>query len=62
MSNGLEAWERDLEWLKDHFGRYDENEGEAFCERVAVLVAEGLAETTARYKAMVMIRDARVQR
>ena len=59
MSDGMEAWERDLEWLSSHFGRYDENEAEAFAERVAVLVAEGAAETTARYRAMVWIRDAR---
>ena len=58
----MEAWERDLDWLRDHFGYADENEADAFVEKVAFLVAEGMAETTARYQAMVMIRDQRKER
>jgi len=58
----MEAWERDLDWLRDHFGYADENEQDAFCERVAILVSDGMAETTARYQAMVMIRDQRWER
>ena len=59
MSNFKEAWERDLDWLAQHFGYVDGSEADDFCERVAILVADGTAETPARYQAMVMIRDKR---
>lgn len=59
MSDLKEAWERDLDWLTEHFGRHCQNEAEEFCERVAILVAEGKSETAARYQAMILIRDKR---
>jgi len=59
MSDMQEAWERDLDWLRKNLGRVDENDAEDFCERVAVMISEGKAETTARYMAMVLIRDKR---
>lgn len=58
----MEAWERDLDWLRDHFGYADENEQDAFCEKVACLVYEGMAEITAREQALGMIRDQRKER
>lgn len=59
MSDCKEAWELDLDWLAEHFGRTDENERDEFCERVAILVAEGRSETAARDQAMILIRDKR---
>lgn len=59
MSDLKEAWERDLDWLTEHFGKTCENEREEFCERTAILVAEGKSETAARYQAMILIRDKR---
>lgn len=38
----MEAWERDLDWLRNHFGYADENERDAFCEKVSLLVLEGM--------------------
>ena len=58
----MEAWERDLDWLRDHFGYADENEADAFIDKVAFLVAEGMAEITAREQAVGMIRDQRKER
>ena len=58
----MEAWERDLDWLRDHFGYADENECDAFCEKVAWLVLDGMAEIAAREQALGMIRDQRKER
>ena len=59
MSDLKEAWERDLDWLTEHFGRHDENEAEEFCERVAILVSEGKSEAEARDQAMSFLKDKR---
>ena len=59
MSDLKEAWERDLDWLTTNFGPHDENEADAFCEKVALLCSDGKAETTARFMALVLIRDQR---
>lgn len=59
MSDCMEAWERDLQWLAEHFGPTCENERDEFCERTAILVSKGKSETAARYQAMILIRDKR---
>ena len=55
MSDTLEKWEQDVEWLYAKAAtinkRPTEAQEEAFCEKVAVIVAEGISEREARLRA-----------
>ena len=55
MSDTLEKWEQDIEWLyakaETINKRPTEAQEEAFCEKVAVIVAEGISEREARLRA-----------
>lgn len=57
MAETLEKHEEDAAWLKQHFPfRVAAIEG-AFCERVAIKVAEGIPETAARFQALQELRE-----
>lgn len=57
MADTLEKWEEDAEWLKKHFPFRVSAIEEAFCERVAIKVAQGIPETAARFQALQELRD-----
>ena len=49
--------ESDEEWLLRHYSRATEDEIEAFAERVAIKVADGMCELTSRAEALRDVRD-----
>lgn len=55
MSDTLEKWEQDVEWLYAKAAtinkRPTEAQEEAFCEKVAFLCADGVSESEARLRA-----------
>lgn len=54
-----EKWEDDEDWLYRVLGRPSVAEIERFCERVAIMVGNGLSEPTARTEALQALREDR---
>jgi hypothetical protein len=50
VSNELEAYERDIAWLKSRRESATEADCEMFCDKVALFTGEGLSEAHARSK------------
>ena len=61
MADLLEPWEADEAWLRRYRYLATEDERDRFCERVAILVAEGVAERPARYQALREIKQRDVE-
>ena len=49
--------DQDIAWLKQRMPDADENQCEAFAERVAIKFAEGMPEMKARLKALDEMKD-----
>ena len=60
MSDNPEAWELDAAWFRVNFPLVaTEDEIDAFCERVAIRMADGMSESRARFEAVVELRKRR---
>jgi hypothetical protein len=60
MSDNPEAWELDAEWFRKTFPFVaTEDETDAFCERVAIRIANGYGETVARFMTLQDLRKKR---
>ena len=60
MSDNPEAWELDAAWFRVNFPMVaTEDETEAFCERVAIRIAEGMSESRARFETAAELRKRR---
>ena len=55
MSDRLEKWEEDEKWLYENAGKINKrptaDDVESFAERVAIMMADGVPESTARLNA-----------
>jgi len=60
MAEPLSAWELDAAWFHKNFPFVaTEDETDAFCERVAIKVADGIGESRARFEAAAELRKRR---
>lgn len=60
MADVPESWELDAAWFLKQFPFVaTENETEAFCERVAIRMAEGMSESRARFETAAELRRRR---
>ena len=60
MSDLKEAYELDAEWFHQNLPLIaTEDETDAFCERVAIRIAEGYGESVARFMALQDLRKRR---
>lgn len=60
MSDNHDDKERDVTWFKQTFPFVaTENEVEAFCERVAIRMADGMSESRARFETASELRKKR---
>lgn len=57
MSNGIEAYERDCEWLKSRFKSVTEADLEMFCDKIALFMQDGLNEQTARKESLGLLTE-----
>lgn len=60
MSDASEAWELDSAWFRKNFPFVaTEDESDAFCERVAIKMADGMGESRARFESVSELRKIR---
>ena len=57
MADLMEKWEEDAAWFRANFLFRSVAIEEAFCERVAIKVAQGIPETAARFQAIQELRE-----
>ena len=62
MSDVTEKWEEDAAWLRRNFPMpTTEDDVDAFCERTAIKIANGMGEATARFSALAELRERHAQ-
>lgn len=60
MSDASEAWELDAAWFRKNFPfAATQDETDAFCERVAIKMADGMGESRARFESVADLRKRR---
>jgi len=60
MSEVWTEWEQDAHWFRKNFPFVaSEDETDAFCERVAIRMSEGMSESRARFETAAELRKRR---